>query len=262
MHPALRTFPNDLRESFVRVLAYLGGLSILSLLCAELLAPPKATLRMGRTPPAEWIEVHRPHAAFSTSFDEIETPARHAIRRHVNGYGRKDIMRFGVAGEDGAVAEIELYRPGAETTGFDAPTAEVARRAAPIEGERFSAAETLDTKFGPVALVDFVAHHGEAPRRCLGFVRGFDDPRLQIAGWFCNAGVEIVERDIVACALDRLTLLSAGSEPKIGALFARAELKRTFCGLKGPILAATPKRALDWIDAAKDPKLRGRLAAQ
>jgi hypothetical protein len=43
------------------------------------------------------------------------------------------------------------------------------------------------------------------------------------------------------CALDRLTLLSAGSEPKVGALFAEAELHRSFCGQRDPILAETPK---------------------
>ena len=46
---------------------------------------------------------------------------------------------------------------------------------------------------------------------------------------------------MLACALDRLTLLAAGSEPKIGALFAQAELKRTFCGANNVFFAATPQ---------------------
>jgi hypothetical protein len=62
---------------------------------------------------------------------------------------------------------------------------------------------------------------------------------------------------MLACALDRLTLIAAGSEPKIGALFAQAELKRTFCGANNVFLAATRKRN-DWIDAERDPRLRGR----
>jgi len=32
-------------------------------------------------------------------------------------------------------------------------------------------------------------------------------------------------------------------------------LKRSFCGERRVFLAATPKRT-DWIDAARDPKLR------
>jgi hypothetical protein len=62
---------------------------------------------------------------------------------------------------------------------------------------------------------------------------------------------------MVACALDRLTLISAASDPKLTALFARAELKRNFCGQTSVFLAATPRRT-DWIEAPRDPKLRGR----
>ena len=50
-------------------------------------------------------------------------------------------------------------------------------------------------------------------------------------------------------------LLAAGGDPKLAALFARAELKRSFCGQNSVFLAATPKRN-DWIEAAHDPKLR------
>ena len=79
------------------------------------------------------------------------------------------------------------------------------------------------------------------PRHCLGFVRAYDDPRLQLSGWFCQGGEPISSSATLACALDRLTLLSAGSEPKVGALFAQAELNRSFCGQRDPILASTPK---------------------
>jgi hypothetical protein len=60
----------------------------------------------------------------------------------------------------------------------------------------------------------------------------------------------------LACALDRLTLLAAGSEPKVGALFALAERNRTFCGQRDPILAATPKYHLLWKALPTRPKPR------
>jgi hypothetical protein len=68
---------------------------------------------------------------------------------------------------------------------------------------------------------------------------------LQLSGWFCHGDV-IIERATLACALDRLTLLAAGSDPKIGVLFARAERHRSYCGQRDPILAATPKYELLW----------------
>ena len=46
---------------------------------------------------------------------------------------------------------------------------------------------------------------------------------------------------------------AAGSEPKIGALFAKAELHRSFCGQRDPILASTPKYKLLWKALANRP---------
>ena len=37
-------------------------------------------------------------------------------------------------------------------------------------------------------------------------------------------------------------MLSAGGDNKLAGLFANAEIKRTFCGQRSPILAATPER--------------------
>ena len=83
-----------------------------------------------------------------------------------------------------------------------------------------------------------------------------DDPRLQLSGWFCQGGSEFIAQSTLACALDRLTLLAAGSEPKIGALFAQAELNRSYCGQRDPILAATPKYHLLWKALANRPEPR------
>jgi hypothetical protein len=46
---------------------------------------------------------------------------------------------------------------------------------------------------------------------------------------------------MLSCALDRLTMLSAGGDVALAVLFANAEIKRTFCGQRSPILAATPE---------------------
>jgi hypothetical protein len=72
----------------------------------------------------------------------------------------------------------------------------------------------------------------------------------------------VVDRSTLVCALDRLTMLSAGGDAKLAQLFARAEIKRTFCGQRSPILAATPERkvAVAMPRSVKSgPGLRGRL---
>jgi hypothetical protein len=70
----------------------------------------------------------------------------------------------------------------------------------------------------------------------------------------------LVDRSAISCALDRMALMSAGSDPDIARLFARAELKRNFCGLRDHLLYATPKRPGDLSSAEPRPRLRGRLA--
>src|SRR5262245_2127939 len=115
--------------------------------------------------------------------------------------------------------------------------------------------QDLASKFGPLTVIFFSASNG-TPRQCLAYVRAFDDPRLQLSGWFCQGGSEFIQQSTLACALDRLTLLAAGSEPKVGALFAHAERNRTFCGQRDPILAATPKYHLLWKALASRPKPR------
>ena len=116
---------------------------------------------------------------------------------------------------------------------------------------------TIDTKFGEVAVEPFTDSAPSGARQCLRFSRAFEAPRFELTGWFCSAGEDMVDRGMVACAIDRLSLVSAASDPRLGALFAHAELKRTFCGQQGVLFAATPKRN-DWIEALRDPHLRGR----
>ena len=42
-------------------------------------------------------------------------------------------------------------------------------------------------------------------------------------------GEEIIDCTMISCALDRLIVIAAGSDPKTSELFAKAELARQFC---------------------------------
>ncbi len=257
----LRSFADELGGALARILAYLCGIAALVVAAAQLAATPWSIAAVEPAAPPDWIDVGRPHPAFAIrKVDPHEAEPRYAIRRHSQGGGRKDIMSWGEPIAPAGM--VEIYRPGPELDGFaDVATEIVARAGALGALGPMTAGDPLDTKLGPVAVVDFTAAPASEPRRCVGFARTFEDPRLQIAGWTCSAGAEIVDRGAFACMLDRLTLVSAGSDARIAELFARAELKRSFCRHKSPMLAATRKRA-DWIDAGKDLKLRGRLAAR
>lgn len=257
MHPALHSWRDELPSSFVRLLAYLCAVLLLSIAAARFSESPKAIAAITPVHESKWIDIRRPFPAFALSIPEAaEAPSTYAIRRHADGGGRKDILELGDADDSAPYLHVEIYRPGTEIRGFAEPQAVIADGAAALGPDDLRRADQdLASKFGPLTVIFFSASNG-TPRQCLAYVRAFDDPRLQLSGWFCQGGSEFIQQSTLACALDRLTLLAAGSEPKVGALFAHAERNRTFCGQRDPILAATPKYHLLWKALASRPKPR------
>jgi hypothetical protein len=206
---------------------------------------------------SSWIEIERPFPAFALSIPEAaDVPATYAIRRHADGGGRKDTLELGDADSTAPYLHVEIYRPGTEIRSFADPQAEIIEGAAALGPVQITRAEQdLASKFGPLTVFSFSASRG-TPRQCLAYLRTFEDPRLQLSGWFCQGGSEFIRQSTLACAIDRLTLLAAGSEPKVGTLFAQAERNRTYCGQRDPILAATPKYHLLWKALASRPQPR------
>jgi hypothetical protein len=251
---------SDVNAIYVRVFAYLGALAVLAVGMAEMLRAPVAA-GIESAPRAEWIDVANPFPAFSLPLSDLAGSGyRYGMQRHATGGGRRDIMRWGELQGEAPHLAVEVYRPAAEFTHFDQAQREIAARTdAIVSAAAVEPAGTMDSKFGPFALVKFTL--GQQPlRQCLGFTRAFEHPRLQIVGRYCTQGRELINRDLVGCALDRLTLLAAGSDAAVGELFARAELKRNFCGQPGPLFAATPKLGPSAI-FGPETRLRGRLAA-
>jgi hypothetical protein len=235
----IRMFADELNATLARVIAYAAALGAFALILIEIAGPRGGHVKAANP---DWIEVIRPLPAFALTIPEFEGGPRYSIWRHVSGVGRKDVLSFGEPG--GPTTAIEIFRGDVQEEDITASIAEL-RLSAP------RMPNSIDTKFGPVRVESAV----EEGRNCLRVSRKFEELRFEISGTFCSAGMELVVRAMVACALDRLSLTSAGSEPRLAMLFARAELRRTFCGQRSVFLAATPKRT-DWIDAPRDPKLR------
>jgi hypothetical protein len=260
VQPASRTVPEDIQGTLVRIFAYMGGLAILAIAAASFFRTPAVVAAFDPSPRPKWIEIERPHPAFEVLLPELGgDAARYAILRRDADGARKDVMTWGEASGSGPYVVVEIYRPGSASDRFIDAASEIAARiiAFPVTDD-VKPAGSIDGKFGPVPLVDFaIAPNGEE-RRCLGFARAFAEPVMQIAGWYCSAGDEVVNRTTLACALDRLTIVSAGGDGALAALFARAELKRTFCGQRNPILAATPERR-DRVAPRQTAKLRGHI---
>jgi hypothetical protein len=283
VQPVPYSAPGDIRATIVRILAYMGGLGLLAILAAGFFRTETVVAAVNSGPRPEWIGIDRPHPAFELQMPEwASSNTNYAIQRRAADGGRKDLLSWGDPSASGPYVMVEIYRPGSPSERFiDAPSEIAARIVSFPVTDDVKAAGKLDTKFGAMPLVDFAIatqgygtqdhgtqDHGDGgakPRRCLGFARSFDAPPIQISGWYCSPGDEVVDRATLSCAIDRLTMLSAGGDADLAALFARAEMKRTFCGQRSPILAATPEHALPAppprnIRSDRGIKLRGRLS--
>ena len=94
----------------------------------------------------------------------------------------------------------------------------------------------------------------DGTQSCLGFIKRLDEPNLQISGWSCQGDALPARRMAIGCMLSRLILLTAGNEPKLAELFARAELRRGSCAASATAAAST-----DWVTGSENPLLRGTL---
>lgn len=254
IHALLRS---EASATLVRLLAYLSALGILGGVAAYLLQPAANLVQPEPLPVKEWRQVAKPFAAFALRMPELaESGYDYAMRRHISGGGRQDILSWGALQAAAPHLMVEIYRPQAERSGFGNAAQEIAVRLRGLDHGPVESAGEMETKFGTMSLVRFSLN--EPLRQCLGFVHAYDDPRLQILGWHCASGDIAVERETAACALDRLTLVAAGSEPKVSELFARAELRRRFCGQRSHLLAPTPK--LGPSAPPPEPRSAGNMA--
>ncbi len=243
MPTASRSVPEDIQGAIVRILAYMGALAMLAVAAAGLFRAPAVVAAVGPAPPRpQWTEIERPYPVFDLTLPKLGKPSRYAILRRGADDARKDVLTWGAANAGGPYVMVEVYRPGRARERFIDAASEIAARIADFTVvSDVKPTGVIDGKFGVVPLVDFAIAEGTTQRRCLGFARAFANPLMQVAGWYCSAGAEAVARTELACAIDRLTLISAGGDERLAELFAHAELKRTFCGERDPLLAATPE---------------------
>jgi hypothetical protein len=254
IHPALWSFAEECRGTTVRLTAYVGALALIAIACSCLWGELPLATALEPAAKAGWSMADRSHPAFAVSqMDSTEKTETYEIFRHPEG-GRRDVIRWAAAATEKPIAELELYRPGTEASQARTPADEIAARMDPDGMRRIAGEGIVDSKFGPVALFGFADRANDA-KRCLGFMKNLEAANLRISGWSCQGETLPARRLAIACTLNKLTLLTAGIDPKLAQLFAQAELKRGNCAAGN---AATASSA-DWVTGAQNPRLRGSL---
>jgi hypothetical protein len=254
IHPALWSFAEECRGTTVRLTAYVGALALIAIACTYVWDELPLATALGPAAKAGWSMADRSHPAFAVSqIDSIGKTEVYEIFRHPEG-GRKDVIRWAATATEKPIAELELYRPGTEASQARTPADAVAARMDPDGMRQIAGEGIIDSKFGPVALFGFADRANDA-KRCLGFMKNLEAANLRISGWSCQGETLPARRQAIACTLNRLTLLSAGTDPKLAELFAQAELKRASCASGSAVSASSA----DWVTGAQNPLLRGSL---
>jgi hypothetical protein len=165
----------------VHLAAYLGVLALLVIIGAHLWGELPDSAGVEPAAKAGWNLATRSYPAFAVSqFDLYGKTEAYEIFRHPKG-GRKDVLRWAAQGER-PVAELEIYRPGRESSGSGTGIAEIAARM-DFEGRsELEAAGVIESKFGPVTLLRMADNANDASS-CLGFIKHFDEPNVRISGW-------------------------------------------------------------------------------
>jgi hypothetical protein len=253
VHPALNNFADECCAVLARLLAYVGTLALLAAAGIHSWDQFPASETSEPFTKAGWSVAARSRPAFAVSqLDLSEKSTTYEIFRHPEG-GRKDVMRWTVRDgtqDEKPVAELEIYRPGGEYNPSEPADPQIAARMEPAGRHELETAGLIESKFGTVMLLRPAANVGDA-RACLGFVKRFDAPQLQISGWSCQGDTIPARRVAIGCIVNRLILLTAGKDPKLAELFARAELKRGSC--------TAASSSADWVISAENPRLRGTL---
>jgi hypothetical protein len=251
IRPALNRFVDEIAVTLAHLIVYVGVLGLLAIVGIHLwdLLPAGGTEPSART---GWSTATRFYPAFAVSqFDLPGKTEAYEILRHRQG-GRKDVFRWAAPSEK-PVVELEIYRPGDESDPSGPAIAEIAARMDPGGMRALEAAGVIDSKFGTVTLLRLAGNSEDAPS-CLGFLKRLDEPNLRISGWSCQGDTWPARRATVGCILSRLILLTAGNDPKLAELFARAELRRSDCAA-----ADAPASSTDWVTDANNPRLRSSL---
>ncbi len=229
-------------------------------------------------PGRDWAEINRPIAVYDLAgTDFAKLPLVYRARRHRPDGAREDVLTFGSPGTAKPYLQLSLLRRRAavdrETArGLAEDLAGLARdRHATLS--RIGAAAPAETRFGTIEAADLLLWEAGSATPCLGF-RGPPGPGvLRIAGFACGSPDRPLGRAALACAIDRIDLLSARDDGPLRAVFVAAERRAgSACGGGSQALNATDLpgasgfpalagRRAEWLDPDNEiPRLRGPIA--
>ena len=252
IHPALTSFADECCGMLARLIAYVGTLALLAIVGIHLWDQLPVGEAAEPAVKAGWSVAARSHPAFAVSqFDFPEKTETYEIlpasRRRPQGRHSLGGPRRKAGCRTRNLSSRRRIRPIRAGHCRNSQTNGARGRARTGSGGRHRQQIRHRDAASPCRRAD-------GAHSCLGFIKRLDEPNLQISGWSCQGDALPARRAAIGCILSRLILLTAGNEPKLAELFARAELKRGSCAA-----SATAAASADWVTGAENPLLRGTL---
>ena len=270
--PTLRSFARGRlwrrASRFGAVVAAATLLAALGLAGGTRLLAPRAAAGPASAGSA-WAEIRRPIALFDLAGTEFsKLPATYQARRRDADGAREDVMTYGRLGDEKPFLQLSLTRVGAPAGTDDDDLADALAQLAGSRGlsaTRIQPASPVDTRLGPLDTADLVLWDSAGGTPCLGF-RGdaHGGSVLRLAGFACGAPGRPLARAALACAVDRIDLVSAGDDAALRAVFVAAERRGGAACLagSGPTSLLGNARRSGWLEADGDlPPLRGLFEA-
>lgn len=214
---------------------------------AEPQAAPQRALAAAVAEPV-WQPVRRPILMFNLEAPELEgTMPSYKVATRGNA-ARQDSLTWISEAEDGKPAlpliHLLLERFEAEALPARPFFSDLAALAANAQFslERMASPAEINTKFGIVQVADATLSHEGRSHACLAF-RRLDPIGLHIRGWTCAHSGKVIDRVGLGCFLNRLDLVSAGTDVALKRYFAQAERSRLACAS-----TRQPSRKVTWMD--------------
>jgi hypothetical protein len=211
---------------------------------AETQATP-VRLSAARSPPPAWMPIERPLAIYGIDSPHLKPlPVAVSARRNAAG-GREDSLAFGWFNQDNEAHLRVVVQRSTQPEPLDASLfLDLARRAsgAGLAVIRSTPPERLATKFGLLETSE-VTLSDSAERACLAFRFAHQEVGFRLVGWHCPSKGQAIDRKVLACTVDRLSLVEAGNDEPLKTVFAQADRQRIAECTPAPIVAsADPRR--------------------
>ncbi len=183
-------------------------------------------------PLPHWLDVNRPIHLFDlTGSDLARLPLTYRARRLSDGSARRDTLVYGAFGTETPTLALTVLRLGREpdATRFIVDVERVAADQS-VSIVRSGLPSMVATRFGPFEAADLTVARGLATQPCLGFRLSVPDDAapapVAMAGLACGTAAKPMDREGLACVLDRVDLLSAGEDTQLQGFFVDAERRR------------------------------------